>query len=218
MKGITHLTIGCVAGLVISRTLQTDTFVTAAICGLGSIIVDIDARSSLINRIVFRGSSDTRNIIKLITGGLLFFSSLYTPYTPYFLQVVSKQHNGFLGYLGVLILLSIISTKVSYKISFLGGIRKLECHRTLFHDPSLGIIIFCIIPYFIFKVGTTHTFLPFFVGVFLHYLADSFTAYGLPFYLTGTRLRMPIHYASSNVFVEYIISGVLILILSRFLI
>lgn len=203
MQGITHLAIGCVAGSLMSSVMHTDPILTEVICGLGSLVVDIDARSSLINKFIFKGDAKTRNLTKLLVGILLIFS--------YKLQVegISTYKNFFL-YLGVLIILSIMSTKVSYRFSLLGGIQKVERHRTIFHDPAIGILLFCVIPFFVFKIGNIHIFIPFLVGVLLHYIADSFTAYGLPFYLTNSRLRMPIHYDSKNLIAEYIIASIIL--------
>ena len=187
MRGTSHILIGAATGFALANQLDYNITTTIGLTVLGSIIIDIDTKNSTINKILFPVKSKHRNIMKgAVGGGFLLLSNI------------------FLKYIGALILLSIISEKVVYKFSFFKGIQKYEYHRTIFHDPIIGTIIF-LLPLLIIKVPLEIT-IPFITGIGLHYLADSFTSYGLPFYLLGGKIkRMPISYNSQNLIAEYII-------------
>lgn len=204
MKGINHLIVGATTGVVISDKFNTNPIITIGLAALGSIIVDIDAEHSLINKVFFRSITDklnrllrfkrntklSVNQIKLVIGlAMLFISNLMVKY------------------LGVLILLSLFSAKVRYKFSLLRGLEKYKYHRTIFHDPIIGTILFTV-PLYLLNIPNQYKY-PFLIGIILgHYLMDMFTEYGLPIYLLGIKhFRIPIiHFNSSNWIAEMLVT------------
>lgn len=194
MKGTSHIITGVVTGIQVSHYMPTNPALTIGIVTLGSLIVDIDEKHSMINRILFPGDTRTRNIIKWIIGGIL-------------LAVGGSFHSlAFLQYIGAIILLSTVSSAIQVRLNLFKGIEIREYHRTLFHDPLIGsFLLTC--PLYFLKIPN-NIFVPFIIGIILHYLMDCFTIYGIPLILLNKRLRMPIiHYDSRNLFAEYLIVG-----------
>ena len=110
-------------------------------------------------------------------------------------------------YLGAIIVLSTLSSKVTYRFNLFDGLQKREEHRTLFHHPIIGGLIF-IAPILSLDIPKDYK-IAFMVGILVgHYLMDTFTTYGLPFYPFKRTLRMPIHFDSRNSLAEFLIVSV----------
>lgn len=212
MRGKSHLIAGIATGIVISEHLNINPLITIGLSTLGSVIVDIDEQSSTINKVLFPFvKQKDRNKIKAIVGAAM----------------VLQSFSVLVRYFGVLILLSIVSSKVQYKFSIFKGFYKREYHRTYFHDPIIGTILF-VIPFYIMDIPNEYK-IAFIVGVMLgHYLMDMFTHYGLPLYILKVfgihkPLRIPlVHFDSRNKVAENIVvisyAGLMILIRFPFLI
>lgn len=179
--------VGAVTGVALSQNLNIPLTTAVGFATLGSIIVDIDEEHSLINKTITLGITRYRNIVK----GIIGTAMLAYPMT-------------LLRYIGALLLLSIISNKYELRFSIWSGPEIRQYHRTIFHDPIIGIALF-IIPILILRLPKTFI-LPYMIGVILHYIFDSFTAYGLPLILfKGKTIRMPIYYHSKNYIIEAVI-------------
>lgn len=189
MKETSHMLAGVATGILISEKFNINPMFSIGLSVIGSVIVDIDTKKSFVNKLLFPVKAQHRNILKT-------FISIILMLVP----------NNFVKYLGGILLLSVFSSKVEYRITLFGGVQKREYHRTLFHDPFIGCTIF-IIPLLILKIPYTYI-IPYLSGLlFGHYLMDSFTRYGLPSYVIRRRkpIRMPLHYNSKNKLAELII-------------
>lgn len=198
MRGTSHLVIGATTGLILSQSLEIgqgiNPLIVAGLAIIGSITPDLDAKKSIINRALFPVKSSYRNTLKTIIGLIL----VLIPET-------------IVRYLGAIILLSVVSNKVEYRFNLFSGFKRIEMHRTLFHDPILGTLLF-IIPLKALGVEQAYT-LAFMIGVISHYIADMFNTYGLPLYLLGgKRIRMPFCYNINNKYIEYVLVSSYVLI------
>ncbi|WP_160198048.1 metal-dependent hydrolase [Senegalia massiliensis] len=180
MKGTSHAIIGATTGYVLSGIIGSDLITTIGITTIGSIIVDIDEEHSTINKLLFPVGVKYRNYLKILIGLIM----LLVP-------------NTLCKYLGAIITLSAISSKVVYQFSLFGGFQKREYHRTIFHNPIIGGLIL-ILPLYMLDVSYNYR-IAFIVGIYIgHYLMDSFTTYGLPLFPLKRCIRMPIYFSSRN--------------------
>lgn len=187
MKGLSHSIIGATTGIVLSSKLGTDPLMTVGFTILGSIIVDIDEKHSTINKLLFPVPVAMRNIIKGAIGIGLFLTS-----------------QALLKYLGIILILSIVSGKLELRFNFLQGVHARVYHRTMFHDPIIGLGLL-VIPLYMVSIPQQYL-IAYTIGLATHYLADSFNEYGLPLYLlNGKKLRFPLSYSSTNFVAEYLI-------------
>lgn len=123
MKGQSHAIAGIVTGVALTHSIHLNinpTIVVAAAL-VGAMMADIDEEHSKINKWLFPVSSKQRNIIKGLAGAILISSPIAV-----------------LKYIGIMLVMSILSCKVSYRFSIWSGIQKFSYHRTIFHDPILG--------------------------------------------------------------------------------
>jgi membrane-bound metal-dependent hydrolase YbcI (DUF457 family) len=199
---------GAITGLAVAHQLNLNPTETVVSSVIGAIIVDLDDDKSTINKLLFRGKTvNERMLFKAIVGVVLI------------LLGYSHQGNGRWGVIeviGAILILSEVSAKVRYKIGFM-KIYKFEEHRTIFHDPIIGGVLFSF-PLIALHVQSEYL-IPYLAGVFSHYLLDSFTSKGLPLYLLGgKRLRMPITYNSSTnpIFEKIILTSYVVLIVMVF--
>ncbi|MGE4284894.1 MAG: metal-dependent hydrolase [Clostridia bacterium] len=213
MRGYSHALIGAATGILVSNILKTNYIETTAICTTASVLVDIDENNSLINQILFPINKNKRPILKATLGAAMClfltpYGSIITKYMGKMIPSLFMQQ--VIGYLGLILILSVVSGKVEYRFSLFKGFEKREYHRTYFHNPIIGIIILAA-PLFYLNISS-HRIIAYIAGLFTHYLADSFTAYGLP-RLSGVKpIRMPIYYHSDNTIIEMIIvAGYLVL-------
>lgn len=201
MKGISHMVVGVATGMVLAELIGADPMKIVPLTTVGSLIPDIDKENSMINKAIVPFSTKQRNLIKTLLGIALIVVGL------------KGINSAMLQYLGVLVILSTISSKVEYRFSLFGGFSKREYHRTLFHDPIIGGIIFAL-PISILNIDIDYK-IAFMAGViFGHYLMDSFTTYGLPLYLFKKIIRMPIHYNSRNNIIETLIVAMYIAVIT----
>lgn len=195
LKAISHAIVGAATGFILSEFTGSEIWATIGITVLASLIPDIDEEHSTINKILFPVKVKRKNYLKIGIGiGMMLINSTI------------------LRYLGVIILLSTISAKVEYRFSLFRGFEKLKYHRTLFHHPLFGGIIF-IAPLIILNIPSYYK-VAFIVGLIVgHYLMDSFTTYGLPLYPFRYKpLRMPIHFNSSNRLAEVLVISIYVAI------
>lgn len=192
MKGTSHAVLGFTTGIVLSEILGADPRAIIPITTVASLIPDIDEENSIINQMIIPMKTKYRNHLKVALGlgllgvGYMFLSSIL------------------LQYIGAIIVLSTISSKVEYRFSLFGGLQRREYHRTLFHHPLIGGLIL-IAPINMLDIPTDYK-IAFMVGIIeCHYLMDTFTTYGLPFYPIQRTLRMPIHYDSRNSTAEFFV-------------
>lgn len=189
MTGKAHLSTGLACGVIAAGLLDYDVMSVVGMCALGSIIVDIDAPNSMINKVI-PGSVKTKNFIKILLGGLLIFQKFYV--TPIF------------KYIGVILILSAVCAGVEYRFSLFKGIERRVHHRTIFHDPRLGLLLL-IVPLKFLKIANKLV-LAYIIGLISHYILDWLTVYGLPLYGTKKRfIRSPVFFKSNNKLIEFII-------------
>ncbi|MBO8160692.1 MAG: metal-dependent hydrolase [Thermosipho sp. (in: Bacteria)] len=188
MKGTSHLVVGAATGIVLSQHVNINPLVTVGLTTLGAIMPDLDEKHSAINKILFPVSIKKKNILKGLVGAVLLL----------------VQHPLAI-YIGAIIILSMISSKIEYRFSILKGFYQVKHHRTIFHDPLIGSVIF-LVPLLLLKISKIYILI-YLLGLITHYIADSFTNYGLPLYILGRKLRMPLTYSSNNMAVEYILVG-----------
>lgn len=194
MKGKSHAIAGAATGVAVMSYFQVNAVVAISTSILGAMIVDIDEEHSTINKWLFPVSMKYRLIFKLLIGAIL----IALPFD-------------FSKYIGGIFILSILSCKVRYRLSIFEGIKEQKFHRTIFHDPIIGGLLF-VIPMYMLKLSESWT-LPYIYGLASHYILDMFTDYGLPLYLSkGRRLRFPMTYRSGNNSAEYIILCTYILV------
>jgi len=199
MTGISHATTGITAGIILSEKMNVNPLLSVGLCTLGSLVVDIDAKNSLINTLIFklikgRGKlagaaayiNKNKNLMKIVAGGLMQLS----------MNPVAK-------YIGFILILSSICNKFEVKFSLFGGVQVNQYHRTIFHDPVLGPLLLAA-PLFMVDMSNTLRFV-FIVGLALHYLLDSFTDGGLYSIVLRKFFRMPIHFKSGNKAAELIL-------------
>lgn len=194
MKGISHAVIGATLGYYLSQVNNMNPIETVAITTISSLIVDIDEKNSTINKILFPCKAEYRNQLK-ITVGLL---SLFIP-------------NSIVKYIGLILILSSVSSFLQLKFSPLTGVEIHEYHRTYFHNPIIGSILFMTPLYFI-GLSNEQT-VAFILGLIIaHYIPDSFTRYGIPLTpFTNRNIRMPFTYRSGNIVAE--IASIFIIII-----
>lgn len=198
MKGLSHAVVGIATGVMLAEILGADPKIIIPMTTIGSLLPDIDEENSMINKIIVPIKTKHKNLVKSVLGGLLIVAGN---------RLFSST---LIQYLGFIMILSTLSKKVEYRFSLFSGITKREYHRTLFHHPLIGGLIF-VLPIGILNINS-HYKIAFIVGVMIcHYLMDSFTTYGLPFFPFKTSLRMPIHYNSRNIFVESAIVTIYVL-------
>lgn len=193
MKGSSHAIVGLTTGILLTNIITADPKMVISATLVGSIIPDIDEEHSTINKMMFPVKSKYRNILKSIIGiGLFSYGYLF---------------NEMIQYLGLVLLLSMVSAKISYKLSLFKGFQRIKHHRTMFHNPLLALLIFVFPAY---QIGIQSEYLiAFSVGLYLcHYFLDMFNTYGLPLFPIKNQIRMPFHYNSKNIVVEYLIIGV----------
>jgi membrane-bound metal-dependent hydrolase YbcI (DUF457 family) len=193
MKGSSHAVVGLTTGILLTNLISADPKIVISATVVGSIIPDIDEEHSTINKIMFPVKSKYRNILKALIGiGLFSYGYIY---------------NEIIQYLGLVLLLSMVSAKISYKLSLFKGFQRMKHHRTMFHNPLLALLIFVFPAY---QMGIQREYLvAFSVGLYLcHYFMDMFNTYGLPLYPIKRQIRMPLHYNSKYILVEYLIIGV----------
>jgi hypothetical protein len=186
MKGSSHAVAGAVTGIAISTTMHLNPITTIGMTLLGALIVDIDEEHSKINKILFPVAKENRWLVKALVGAAMIAS-----------QINSLQ------FIGIILLLSLVSARVKYKFSLWNGFQEFKYHRTFFHDPIIGGLLLTAPLY---ALGLSQALIiPYVVGVLSHYVLDLCTAYGLPLYLLGgKRLRFPIiNYHSGNNLMEY---------------
>lgn len=194
MEGQSHAIAGIATGVAVMSAFQISPEIAIGTCLLGAMIVDIDAEHSKINKWLFPVNVKYRLMLKLFIGAIL---------------LVLPMEFG--KYIGAILILSIISCKVSYKFSIWNGIQEFKFHRTIFHDPIIGGLILAA-PLYMLNLSEAWT-VPYICGLASHYILDMFTAYGLPLYLfKGKKLRFPIHYKSGNNLMEYGILGLYVLV------
>lgn len=191
MTGISHAVAGITAGVIISDKFNINPIIGIGACTLGSIIVDIDAKHSLINKILIPLMRKYTNIIKIILGVGLQFTKI-----------------PMLMYLGCILILSSISAKLQLNVSLFGGLSIDEYHRTIFHSPELGLLLLGA-PLLFYKINLVFT-IPYIAGLLLHYFMDSCTDGGLYFIIFRIFIRMPIHFKSGNKIIEFaVVAGCL---------
>lgn len=194
MKGSSHALAGIVTGIAISATISSNPFITIGLTTFGSLAPDIDEESSMINKILFPVSKNRRGIAKILVGAALLISN-----------------KPILKYIGLVLVLSMISARIRYKFSLWNGFQEFKYHRTFFHDPMIGVILLTV-PLIGFQLP--HEYItPYIIGLASHYFLDMFTAYGLPIYILGNkRVKIPfINYHSGNDFMEYALLTIYIL-------
>lgn len=202
MTGLSHAAAGITAGLILSEKINADPLISAGLCVLGSLIVDIDSEESLINRLLMPTLSKNNrlsyisnyftknnNLVKIVIGACMQLAS-----------------NSLLQYVGVILILSSICNKMEVRFSLFGGVQVNRYHRTIFHDPVLGTILLAA-PLFLYNLQSFYI-IPYMVGIALHYIMDSLTHAGLYSIVLRKFFRMPIHFNSSNKIAELVlISG-----------
>jgi membrane-bound metal-dependent hydrolase YbcI (DUF457 family) len=205
MKGMSHAVVGFTTGVLLAEMLGADPKAIVSITTIASLIPDIDEENSMINQILIPIKTKHRNPLKVALGlGMLAVGYMFL-------------HSILLEYLGAIIVLSTISSKVEYRFSLFDGLQKREYHRTLFHHPLIGGVIF-IAPINVLEIPSDYK-IAFMVGIVVcHYFMDTFTTYGLPFYPFKRVLRMPIHFDSRNSFAEFLVvtSYVAIMLIARY--
>ena len=186
MKGQSHAIAGVATGVALTSVIHANPLITVGVALLGAMMPDIDEEHSKINKWLFSVSTGQRNIVKALVGAVL----IVTPFD-------------ILKYVGIILVMSILSCKVNYKFSIWSGFQKFSFHRTIFHDPVLGAILLTA-PLYILKLPQQYI-IPYILGLGSHYLLDMCTSYGLPLYLLkGKRIRLPIiTYKSGNNIMEY---------------
>jgi hypothetical protein len=203
MKALPHAIVGATTGYMFSGILGTDPLKTIAISTFSSLVVDIDKEDSTINKILFLlVPVKYRNSIKAVVGLIMMALGTYI------------VRNPMMQYLGAIFFISTISTKVEYRFSLFDGLERREFHRTLFHHPIIGAIVF-LIPLQILNIPDDYK-TAFVAGLMIgHYLMDSFTKYGLPFFPFKKMIRMPIYYDSYKYpAIEYIIVTAYVMLLT----
>lgn len=194
MKGQSHAIAGIATGVAVMSAFQVNPVIAIGTSLLGAMIVDIDSENSKINKWLFPVNIKYRTMLKLFIGATLLALPME-----------------FGKYIGGILILSILSCKVSYKFSIWNGIQESKFHRTIFHDPIIGGLILAA-PLYMLKLPEAWT-LPYTCGLASHYILDMFTSYGLPLYLfKGRKIKFPITYRSGNDFMEYGILGLYILV------
>ena len=191
MTGITHLTVGATAGLLLSEKLNINPLIAVAVCGFASIVVDIDEEHSMVNKLL-RASPKHKNLLKIILGVLLIGSKRMLGFNP--------VPDAMLFYLGIILVLSAICSHVEYRFSFSRGLQKRKYHRTLFHHPLVGFLLLLMPLTTISVPETVKTCYQ--CGIASHYLLDSFNPNGLPGFPLKKRIRMPITFKSGNIIAE----------------
>jgi membrane-bound metal-dependent hydrolase YbcI (DUF457 family) len=194
MKGESHAIAGIATGVAVISAFQISPVIAIGTSLLGAMIVDIDAENSKINKWLFPVNIKYRLMLKLFIGASLLVLPM-----------------DFGKYIGAILILSIVSCKVSYKFSIWNGIQEFKYHRTIFHNPLIGGLIL-VAPLYILNLSEAWI-VPYICGLASHYILDMFTAYGLPLYIfKGKKLRFPINYKSGNNFMEYGILGLYVLV------
>jgi hypothetical protein len=197
MKGASHTIVGLTTGVALTKVLEADPTSVIAITTIASLLPDIDEENSMINQLLIPIRMKHRNPIKVAMGlaliaiGYIFFQSVL------------------MQFIGAIIVLSTLSAKIEYRFSLSEGFNKRTYHRTLFHHPLIGGLLFTV-PLIAMDIHDDYK-TSFLVGIVVcHYLMDSFTTYGLPFYPFKRVLRMPIHYHSRNTVAEIMVITVYI--------
>ncbi len=197
MKGISHAVVGLTTGAALAKVLEAEPTTIIAITTLASLLPDIDEENSMVNKLLVPIRLKHKNPIKAAMGSALF--------------VIGRiiYQSAFLQFLGAIIVLSTLSAKIEYRFSLSEGFNKRAYHRTLFHHPLIGGLLFTV-PLIAMDIHDNYK-TAFLVGIVVcHYLMDSFTTYGLPFYPFKRVLRMPIHYHSRNTVAEIMVITVYI--------
>lgn len=194
MKGESHAIAGIATGVAVMSAFQINPVIAIGTSLLGAMIVDIDAENSKVSKWLFPVNIKYRLMLKLFIGATLLALPME-----------------FAKYIGTILILSIVSCKVSYKFSIWNGIQESKFHRTIFHDPLIGGLILAA-PLYMLNLTDAWT-IPYTCGLASHYILDMFTAYGLPLYIfKGKKIRFPITYRSGNDFMEYGILGLYVLV------
>lgn len=216
MRGITHAAVGVSLGFMVSQHFDVNPLLSVVTCTVGALVTDIDEKHSMINKVI-PGGPRVKNVVKIVLGILLFtqmfFELLLYPFQFYFLLKLTGLQSfilflkGMLLFkvIGLILILSAVCSKIEYRFTLFGGLKKRVYHRTIFHDPLIGGMMLTLPLLLFIKDAGVAVLVSYDVGVFSHYILDSFTEYGLPFYLTGGRIRMPIYFRSGNKIVEFIV-------------
>ncbi|KZL92810.1 metal-dependent hydrolase [Clostridium magnum] len=196
MKGQSHAIAGVVTGVALTHSmhLNINPIIVVAAALVGAMIPDIDEEHSKINKWLFPVSAKQRNIVKGLAGAILISSPIAV-----------------LKYIGIILVMSILSCKVNYKFSIWSGLHMFSYHRTIFHDPILGGLLLTV-PLYLLSLPKEYI-IPYACGLASHYLLDMCTSNGLALYLLGgKRIRIPlITYKSGNDFMEYGLLAVYVL-------
>ena len=177
MKGKTHMILGVAGASVAMSDLSFESSIALiATAAIGSLIPDSDHPRSKINkRLIPIKNNFFRKLIYMIIGiGLIYTDS--------------KADIGYLTFLGLVIILTGLSS-----------------HRGFTHS-ILGFFMFSIITYSAFsKYELNHMYIGFMIGYGLHLLADFFTNRGIKvFYPLKRNFKAPITIKTGGV-AEYII-------------
>ena len=195
MKGISHILAGAATGYAVSQTLGFDPVKTIGISIVAGLIVDLDAETSTINKMLFPLKGHLKDLLKIVVGCVLLLMPMFV-----------------LKYIGIIILISAVGSKLSEIFNI--------CHRGILHDPIVGSILF-LLPLHLLSLDKYYC-IPFICGLVSHYILDSFTEYGLPLFLIGKQIRMPIHFQTGNYVVEclllFLFIGFAIFIVPNFIV